>query len=84
MSDSEYVPTPQALRELAAKAREPGPNPMQALAQFFDDVADEMDALREWIVMADNRLECKDCLQCVDVARSYLQEALKPFEKVTH
>lgn len=41
----------------------------------------EIAKLREWIVMADNRLECKDCPQCVDIARSYLQEALNPNEQ---
>ncbi len=33
-------------------------------------------ALREWIVLADNRLEIADCPQCVAVARTYLQQAL--------
>ena len=38
----------------------------------------EVKRLREWIVMADNRLECSSCERCVDVARSYLKEALTP------
>jgi hypothetical protein len=42
----------------------------------------EIKRLREWIGMADNRLECAahpdGCWRCADVARSYLQEALTP------
>ncbi len=33
-------------------------------------------ALREWIELADNRLEIADCPRCVEVARTYLKEAL--------
>ena len=43
-----------------------------------DCFEDEIKRLREAIVMADNRLECADCPACIDVARSYLREALAP------
>jgi hypothetical protein len=39
---------------------------------------EEIERMRKLIVMAYDRLYSKDCLQCVDVARSYLQEAMKP------
>lgn len=41
----------------------------------------EIERLREWIVMANNQLECKDCQKCINLARSYLQQALKPRNK---
>ena len=37
--------------------------------------------LREAIALADNRLEVADCPACVDVARSYLREALAADEE---
>jgi hypothetical protein len=53
-----------------------------AVEDLHSTLRAEITALREWIVMADNRLECKDCPDCVDVARSYLQAALagEPFK----
>src|SRR4051812_28758058 len=41
-------------------------------------LSDECERLRYLIMMADNRLECEDCPRCIDLARSYLKEALEP------
>ena len=70
---------------LAAETEAQWSKTLNALSDDKEDTVQQRDKkIIDYIKMADNRLECEGCSQCVSVARSYLVEAFALLEGRAH